>query len=43
MAAKASGIVAIDTVHVNVHDLDDLEKNLRIAKSLDLKDACFAS
>lgn len=34
MAAKASGIVAIDTVHVNVHDLDDLEKNLRIAKSL---------
>ena len=34
MAAKASGIVAIDTVHVPVHDLDDLEKNLRIAKSL---------
>jgi citrate lyase subunit beta / citryl-CoA lyase len=33
MAAKAAGIVAIDTVHVNVHDLDDLEKNLKIAKS----------
>jgi len=34
MAAKASGITAIDTVHVNVHDLVDLEENLKIAKSL---------
>lgn len=33
MAAKALGITAIDTVHVNIHDLDDLEKNLRMAKS----------
>lgn len=34
MAAKAHGIVPIDTVHINVHDLDDLEKNLKLAKIL---------
>ena len=34
MAARASGVVPIDTVHINVHDLDDLEKNLQIAKKL---------
>lgn len=34
MAAKANGVAAIDTVHINVHDLEDLEKNLIIAKNL---------
>lgn len=34
MAAKANKIVPVDTVHINVHDLDDLENNLKIAKNL---------
>lgn len=34
MAAKANNIAAIDTVHINVHDLEDLEKNLMVAKRL---------
>ena len=34
MAAKANGVHAIDTVHINVHDLEDLEKNLKVAKNL---------
>lgn len=34
MGAKANGIVPIDTVHIRVHDLDDLERNLIIAKKL---------
>ncbi|MEJ5183857.1 MAG: CoA ester lyase [Rectinemataceae bacterium] len=34
MAAKANNIAAIDTVHINVHDLEDLEKNLIVAKRL---------
>lgn len=34
MAARANGVVPIDTVHVKVHDLDDLERNLKIAKNL---------
>lgn len=34
MAARAYKIVPIDTVHINVHDLSDLEKNLKIAKNL---------
>ena len=34
MAARANGIIPIDTVHINVHDLKDLEKNLDIAKKL---------
>ena len=33
-AAKANNIVPIDTVHINVHDLDDLGKNLILAKKL---------
>ena len=33
-AAKANNIVPIDTVHINVHDLDHLEKNLILAKKL---------
>lgn len=34
MAAKANGIVPIDTVHINVHDLEDLKNNLILAKNL---------
>ena len=34
MAAKSHGIVPIDTVHINVHDMSDLEENLRLAKVL---------
>jgi citrate lyase subunit beta / citryl-CoA lyase len=34
MAARANNVIPIDTVHINVHDLDDLEKNLRVAKNL---------
>ena len=34
MAAKANNVVPIDTVHINVHDLDELEENLKIAKIL---------
>lgn len=34
MAARASGVTPIDTVHIHVHDLDDLERNLVIAKNL---------
>lgn len=34
MAARANNVVPIDTVHINVHDLEDLERNLMIAKNL---------
>ncbi len=34
MAAKANKVAAIDTVHIKVHDMDDLEKNLIVAKNL---------
>lgn len=34
MAARANDVIPIDTVHINVHDLDDLEKNLVIARKL---------
>lgn len=34
MAARAANVIPIDTVHIKVHDLDDLEKNLKIAKNL---------
>lgn len=33
-AARATGVIPIDTVHINVHDLEDLEKNLKISKNL---------
>ena len=33
-AARATGVIPIDTVHIRVHDLEDLEKNLKIAKNL---------
>jgi citrate lyase subunit beta/citryl-CoA lyase len=34
MAARSASIIPIDTVHVNLHDLEDLEKNLIISKKL---------
>jgi len=34
MGAKANGIIPVDTVHIDVHDLADLEKNLVLAKQL---------
>ncbi len=33
MAARASKVIPIDTVHINVHDLKDLEWNLKLAKN----------
>lgn len=33
-AARATGVVPIDTVHIHVHDLVDLEKNLILSKNL---------
>jgi citrate lyase subunit beta/citryl-CoA lyase len=32
--ARACGVLPIDTVHINVHDLEDLERNLVIGRSL---------
>lgn len=32
--ARACGVLPIDTVHINVHDLDDLEQNLILSKKL---------
>lgn len=34
MGAKANGVTPIDTVHIKVHDLEDLKRNLGIAKML---------
>ncbi|MBA7679231.1 Citrate lyase subunit beta [subsurface metagenome] len=34
MAARANGVIPVDTVHIKVHDLVNLEKNLIIAKNL---------
>ncbi|MFC1521628.1 HpcH/HpaI aldolase/citrate lyase family protein [Elusimicrobiota bacterium] len=34
MAARATGVIPIDTVHINVHDLEDLEKNVELARIL---------
>lgn len=34
MAARANKVTPIDTVHIQVHDLVDLEKNLIVAKKL---------
>ena len=34
MAARANNVIPIDTVHINFNDLMDLEKNLRISKTL---------
>lgn len=32
--ARACGVIPIDTVHIKVHDLGDLEANLKVAKQL---------
>lgn len=34
MSARASGVIPIDTVHIKIRDLEDLEKNIKIAKNL---------
>lgn len=34
MAARATGVTPIDTVHVNVHDLEELEENVKLARIL---------
>ncbi len=34
MSARANNVVPIDTVHIKVHDLDDLERNLKVARKL---------
>lgn len=34
MGARASGVIPIDTVHVRVHDMEDLERNLKLSKKL---------
>lgn len=34
MAARANNVIPIDTVHINVHDLVELEQNLKLAKKL---------
>ncbi|MFV0397453.1 MAG: HpcH/HpaI aldolase/citrate lyase family protein [Bacteroidales bacterium] len=34
IAARSAGIIPIDTVHIRVHDLEDLERNLNISKQL---------
>lgn len=34
MAARANNVIPIDTVHVKVHDLEDLEDNIVLAKKL---------
>lgn len=34
MAARSQNVIPIDTVHIKVHDLKDLEKNITIAKNL---------
>lgn len=34
MAARANQKIPIDTVHINVHDLEDLEANLKLSKNL---------
>jgi citrate lyase subunit beta / citryl-CoA lyase len=34
MAARATNRIPIDTVHINVHDLEHLEENLKISRTL---------
>jgi len=34
MGAKAHNVIPIDTVHIQVHDLEDLERNLKIGRKL---------
>lgn len=34
MGARATNVIPIDTVHIRVHDLEDLEHNLQLSKKL---------
>jgi citrate lyase subunit beta/citryl-CoA lyase len=34
MAARAAGVAPIDTVHINVHDLDDLKREAMLSRLL---------
>jgi len=34
MAARANNVIPIDTVHINIHNFEDLEKNLILARNL---------
>ena len=34
IGARACGVIPIDTVHIRVHDLADLEKNLQVGRNL---------
>lgn len=34
MAAKAAGVIPVDTVHTDVHNLEDLEESLKLARVL---------
>lgn len=34
IAARSCGVLPIDTVHIRVHDLEDLEKNLKLSRNL---------
>jgi citrate lyase subunit beta/citryl-CoA lyase len=34
LAARATGVLPIDTVHIHVHDLEDLRRNVSLARSL---------
>jgi citrate lyase subunit beta/citryl-CoA lyase len=34
MAARANGVIPVDTVHINVHDLEGLEENVKLARLL---------
>ena len=34
IGARSCGVLPIDTVHIRVHDLEDLEKNLKLSKNL---------
>ncbi|MHB8104780.1 MAG: aldolase/citrate lyase family protein, partial [Dehalococcoidales bacterium] len=34
MAARATGVIPIDTVHIDVHDLEGLEENVKLARIL---------
>ena len=34
LASRATGVIPIDTVHINVHDLKDLDENVKLARIL---------
>ncbi len=34
MAARATGVIPIDTVHIRVHDLEEFEENVKLARTL---------